>query len=92
VIKDNVGFGEWDWEELSNAWDSEKLEEWGLDVPDFGTDEILEAEEDDQSKSNAPPPTAPKCELTSLINATIKLQRKIASNPMNVAFFEVMLK
>ena len=27
VIKDNVGFGEWDWEELANAWDSEKLEE-----------------------------------------------------------------
>ena len=47
VIKDNVGFGEWDWEELANVWDSEKLEEWGLDVPDFGTDEILEAEEDD---------------------------------------------
>ena len=38
VIKDNVGFGEWDWEELANEWDAEKLEEWGLDVPDFGTD------------------------------------------------------
>lgn len=39
VIKDNVGFGEWNWEELANEWDAEKLEEWGLDVPDFGTDE-----------------------------------------------------
>ena len=38
IIKDNVGFGEWDWEELANEWDAEKLEEWGLDVPDFGTD------------------------------------------------------
>lgn len=47
VIKDNVGFGEWDWEELANEWDAEKLEEWGLDVPDFETDEFLEAEEDD---------------------------------------------
>lgn len=47
VIKDNVGFGEWNWEELANEWDAEKLEEWGLDVPDFGTDEVLEAEEDD---------------------------------------------
>jgi ParB-like chromosome segregation protein Spo0J len=35
VIKDNVGFGEWNWEELANAWDSEKLEEWGLDLPGF---------------------------------------------------------
>ena len=33
VIKDNVGFGEWDWEDLANNWDAEKLEEWGLDVP-----------------------------------------------------------
>lgn len=47
VIKDNVGFGEWNWEELANEWDAEKLEEWGLDVPDFGADEVLEAEEDD---------------------------------------------
>lgn len=53
VIKDNVGFGEWNWEELANDWDSEKLEEWGLDVPDFSTDEIMEAEEDDFDE--APP-------------------------------------
>ena len=38
VIKDNVGFGEWDWEELANAWDSEKLEEWGFDLPGFDID------------------------------------------------------
>jgi hypothetical protein len=33
LIKDNVGFGEWDFEVLANEWDSEQLEEWGLDVP-----------------------------------------------------------
>jgi ParB-like chromosome segregation protein Spo0J len=49
VIKDNVGFGEWDWEQLANDWDSEELEAWGLDVPSFETDEVLEAEEDDLS-------------------------------------------
>ena len=38
VIKDNVGFGEWDWEELANEWDSEKLEDWGLDLPGFDID------------------------------------------------------
>ena len=32
IIKDNVGFGEWDWEMLANEWDAEQLEEWGLDV------------------------------------------------------------
>jgi DNA modification methylase len=46
IIKDNVGFGEWDWDDLANNWDTEKLEEWGLDIPDFAVKE-LEAEEDD---------------------------------------------
>jgi len=35
IIKDNVGFGEWDWNDLANNWDSDKLEEWGLDIPGF---------------------------------------------------------
>ena len=42
IIKDNVGFGEWDWEQLANEWDAEKLEEWGLDVPDFDVDNEIE--------------------------------------------------
>jgi site-specific DNA-methyltransferase (adenine-specific) len=46
IIKDNVGFGEWDWDDLANNWDVEKLEDWGLDIPDFAVKE-LEAEEDD---------------------------------------------
>lgn len=45
IIKDNVGFGEWDWEMIANEWDAEQLAEWGLDVPDFGTDEVLEDSE-----------------------------------------------
>lgn len=32
IIKDNVGFGEWDWDDLANEWDAEKLEDWGLDL------------------------------------------------------------
>lgn len=46
IIKDNVGYGEWDWDDLANNWDAEKLDEWGLDIPDFAVKE-LEAEEDD---------------------------------------------
>lgn len=45
LIKDNVSGGEWDWELLTNEWDAEELDAWGLDVPDFGKE--LEAEEDD---------------------------------------------
>lgn len=32
IIKDNVGFGEWDWDLLGNQFDFEQLEEWGLDT------------------------------------------------------------
>jgi hypothetical protein len=35
LIKDNVGFGEWDFEQLANEWDAEKLDEWGLNIPDW---------------------------------------------------------
>ena len=46
IIKDNVGYGEWDWNDLANNWDEIKLNEWGLDVPNFDSN-VLEAEEDD---------------------------------------------
>ena len=32
IVKDNIGFGEWDWDILANDWDSSQVEEWGLDV------------------------------------------------------------
>jgi len=47
IIKDNVGFGEWDWDMIANEWDADQLEEWGLDLPVFEDAKKLEAEEDD---------------------------------------------
>jgi len=35
LIKDNTSGGEWDWEVLANEWNSEELEAWGLDLPEF---------------------------------------------------------
>ena len=32
IIKDNLGFGQWDWDIIANEWDTDKLSEWGLDV------------------------------------------------------------
>lgn len=53
IVKDNVGFGEWDWDMLANEWDTEKLDEWGLDLPvDLSVQEVLEAEEDDYEVPN----------------------------------------
>jgi site-specific DNA-methyltransferase (adenine-specific) len=48
VIKDNIGYGEWDWDDIANNWDEVQLTDWGLDIPDFKV-EVLETEEDDYS-------------------------------------------
>jgi hypothetical protein len=35
IVKDNIGYGEWDWDDLANNWDEQLLTEWGLDIPNF---------------------------------------------------------
>lgn len=44
IIKDNLPFGDWDWDILANEWDSVNLAEWGMDLP---ADFIKEPEERD---------------------------------------------
>lgn len=56
IIRDNVSNGQWDWDILANEWNTDDLEEWGLDIPSFEVDEVLEAEEDD---FDATPPEEP---------------------------------
>lgn len=37
IVKDNVGFGDWDWDALAKEWGSEQLTDWGLELPaDWG--------------------------------------------------------
>jgi hypothetical protein len=38
IVKDNVGFGEWDWDILANEWETEKLQDWGLSLPVYFND------------------------------------------------------
>jgi hypothetical protein len=40
IVKDNVGYGEWDFDELANNWDIEELTEWGLEIPNFKVNEL----------------------------------------------------
>jgi hypothetical protein len=47
IIKDNVGFGEWDWDDLANNWDETNLKQWGLDFPMFDEAKV-EDEQDTQ--------------------------------------------
>ena len=54
IIKDNVGFGEWDWDILANEWENEELIEWGLDIPDITFLEPDETIGDDEVPEKAP--------------------------------------
>ena len=54
LIKDNVGFGEWDWDSLANEWNTDELTDWGLDIPNYSlgldvnsmTDDDIDIEEE----------------------------------------------
>jgi DNA modification methylase len=50
IIKDNLGYGEWDWELAANGWNAEQLEDWGLEIPSFEIEPEAEAVEDDYSE------------------------------------------
>lgn len=41
LIKDNLGYGEWDWEIIANEWNAEQLETWGMDIGGFSGVEDL---------------------------------------------------
>ena len=58
IIKDNVGFGEWDWDMIANEWDAEQLDDWGLDIPIGEQIDNLEDDEEiefEQSVQLEPP-------------------------------------
>ncbi|CAB4152119.1 ParB/Sulfiredoxin [uncultured Caudovirales phage] len=53
IIKDNVGFGEWNWDNLANEWDSQTLSDWGLDVwvnNDIELNDFFEENNDEEKK------------------------------------------
>jgi ParB-like chromosome segregation protein Spo0J len=59
IVKDNVGYGEWDWDDLANNWEAEELTDWGLDIPAFANNDIEEPK--DNAKGGK---TCPNCGVT----------------------------
>tara|TARA_R110000823_G_scaffold309869_1_gene434410 strand:- start:8465 stop:8908 length:444 start_codon:yes stop_codon:yes gene_type:complete len=59
IIKDNSGFGEWDWDILANEWDIQQLSDWGVDLPVFD----LPIEDDQQitEENNDPKDVCDMC-------------------------------
>lgn len=42
IIKDNLGYGEWDWDIIANNWDIQVLSDWGMDIPKFEVEKEIE--------------------------------------------------
>lgn len=54
VIKDNIGFGKWDWDIIASTYDSVQLEEWGLEVEiiaDVDLGNFFERDEHDKRRN-----------------------------------------
>ncbi|CAB4131113.1 AdoMet_MTases domain containing protein [uncultured Caudovirales phage] len=51
LIKDNVSFGEWNYEDLQADWDVEQLGDWGLDLPSFGSEDITEEKSESKEQN-----------------------------------------
>lgn len=60
IIKDNVGFGSWDWDILANDWDIAQLIDWGMDMPnDLLEDPVEDENEKEEIKDDSE--TCPTC-------------------------------
>ena len=59
IIKDNLGYGEWDWDDLANNWDEQELTDWGLDIPSFNNEDMTEIK--DNTKAAV---VCPSCGVT----------------------------
>jgi hypothetical protein len=53
IIKDNLAFGEWDWDMLANEWDTDELDEWGMPLP-FSKDELTEMTHPNNAETEHP--------------------------------------
>jgi len=76
IVKDNVGFGEWDWDVLANEWDTDDLENWGLSLPVF----MDEPSYEDLIGEEKNKPASMKITFTSpeqLQKAEIEIQKQI---------------
>jgi ParB-like chromosome segregation protein Spo0J len=54
IMKDNISFGEHDWDILANEWNIIELDEWGLDIPAFANNDIQEKNDNAKGDKKCP--------------------------------------
>ena len=54
IVKDNVGYGEWDWDLLANEWDVNLLKDWAMDIPKWDDEVTFESDVEDGGQYDFP--------------------------------------
>lgn len=88
VVKDNVGFGEWDFEMLGNQFEHDQLLDWGMDVPiSFNDDDLFDIE--NANGFNESVSFTIKCESMEQLE---QLQTKLNCSTTKIAFNDFLIK
>ena len=77
IVKDNVGFGEWDWDVLANEWEKYPLQDWGMDLWDFNKEISFNENEDESLFEND---IKESNEVNVLLNMSNKTYEKIQND------------
>lgn len=79
IVKDNVGFGEWDWDILGNEWNSVQLEDWGMDnwqnIDDIETSDEFSLPEGDKEPFQQQTYTLADKQATEIKNAIADIKK-----------------
>jgi hypothetical protein len=88
IVKDNVGFGEWDFDMLGNTFDANELIGWGVDVPiAFNDDDLFDIE--NANGFNESVNFTIKCDS---IEQMEQLQTKLNCSTTKIGFNEFLIK
>jgi hypothetical protein len=87
TIKDNLSFGEWDWEMIANEWDSTQLEAWGMDIWKQADDINLDDFFEEEAKEKAEAGTKITLDYTEEeYNQVVEAFAKIGGSRENIVF------
>ena len=91
IIKDNIGYGEWDWDVLANEWNIDELNDWHLDLPPIFNDEEPYTKKIDSPKYEA---SEEKPNINELVDdtKTKDLIRKIQQSDLNKKEKDFLIK
>jgi hypothetical protein len=82
IIKDNVGYGEWDWDVIANEWDEKELIQWGVDIPCFDTQTEKEGVEENELNKWTPDCLFPSDNIYDIPTLLPDLQGTVVHNPV----------